>query len=433
MALGELPWHCGGRPWGRPLVDEAPSVVNVYNRNGACIAANCPVPLHLGASHGLPPDLAVIISGPHTFAISALPAATGEHCLWLCMEDLAYPVPLFDGMNMRCGHMTRGPVVHIGMVGTSVHLTQNGATTVKEPGSYVVGRPMGRGGHQDRYDLIPEPDIATTISRTHAILAFESGRWWLKGHPDRPPDEDLVRERSTWLRLEPGQEYPLPVGARDAKVGLCHITAPILLEVFSPLNSVDIKVTAISGDLLCTRGVRRNGSGRDLINDVAASIGIHPMEMKLVYGTTQIFEDLPLRTVFGGAAEAEYDVALVRIEKRGFTELLERVRVSGPRVLHDVSEKEEQFLRDRRFAGMAVSIDGHALAYMALELLDDYSLLESAIRNKASAITHVPPALVDKRLSLLAVEGDPSVFVYVLAEFQSDPELIAASVGRRAG
>jgi hypothetical protein len=328
--------------------------------------------------------------------------------------------------------MTRGPEVGIRTVGADIHLTQNGVTTVKQPGVYVVGRHATPGVCPDRYDLVPQPDITATISRKHAVLAFRADRWWLEGHPDRPTATDLARERSTWLRLEPGQEYPLPIGARDGRVGLYSDAAPILLEVSVPIDYMGIKVTsAISGEPLCALSVKTGGVGKDIIDDVAARLRMHPTEMKLLYGATQIFEDLPLRQVFGGAVETEYDVALVRVEKRGFMELLDKVRDNGPRALHYVDDEEKTFLSERRFAGMAVSIDGHALAYMAPELFKDRSLLESAIRNKPSAITHVPAVLVDRELSLFAVSRDPSVFVYVLPKFQNDPELLAAYDARR--
>jgi hypothetical protein len=201
----------------------------LYNRNGAPVRT-FRAPTALGALGKWPAGAAEVAVVDERTCIIA-----GEgHDVFVCLENLASAdgVPIRDGFQVRVGHMTRGPIINFRLNDDFIEVYGVGDNLL---GRTNVDAELGRmrPARQDdppRVQVPVLPEIEKTVSRQHAMLKRVGlGRWLLAPHTKHGGTWDMSRERSTWLRLAPGQPYELSFLAPDARVGLVCCNVPLLI------------------------------------------------------------------------------------------------------------------------------------------------------------------------------------------------------------
>ena len=401
--------------------------VVVYNSHGRQID-DAPAPLSIGKKHGLDvgdkETAALVFEAEGRLQITArrLPKCRE---IFLCAEDLSARFRLKSQMALRVGHMTRGPMLYVTLEGTTLVLTQSNYDRRYEA---TAGRriEIGRGGApQDKslehYQIHVPAEIIKTVSRKHAIVEWDGEGWFLVSHPMNPAMKDIARERSTWLRLEPGAKYDMHVGARDGMVGLVCDIVPLLLQrrtlpevpiLQEPENGLRLSVVMTSGNG-CKLRVHPESTGFNLSVLAASKLGVPVDEQNLVFGQHAIscdmsLVDIPgLRDAAGGDNEAV--ITLVRRDNPLFTEWIAKVEDDK---VAELSLAPPELLRDRLFMGRAVSITGHAIASADEALLEDASLLHTAVAVTPSSIVHLYPFRDSDELWTLALSMEPDLKVY---------------------
>jgi hypothetical protein len=187
-------------------------------------------PTTLGALGGWPAGAAeVAVVDGKTCIIS------GEgHDVFVCLENLASAdgVPIHDNTQVRVGHMTRGPLVTFRLHGDYIcvyDVEGNLLGRSNVDAEFGRRRPATPNG-PPRVQVPVAPEIEKTVSRQHAMLRRAGfGVWLLAPHAKHSGVWDESRERSTWLRLAPGQPYELSFLAPDARVGLVCRNVPLLI------------------------------------------------------------------------------------------------------------------------------------------------------------------------------------------------------------
>lgn len=200
----------------------------LYNRNGAPVRT-FRAPTALGVLGKWPAGAAeVAVVDGRTCIV-----AGEEHDVFVCLENLASAdgVPIQDGFQARVGHMTRGPIINFRLNGDFIEVYDiDGNLLGRTDVDAELGRRRpARPDDPPRVQVPVLPEIEKTVSRQHAMLKRVGvGRWLLAPHSRHGGVWDESRERSTWLRLAPGQPYELSFLAPDARVGLVCCNVPLL-------------------------------------------------------------------------------------------------------------------------------------------------------------------------------------------------------------
>jgi hypothetical protein len=88
----------------------------------------------------------------------------------------------------------------------------------------------------DRCEIPVSRELWCTISRKHCVIEPIEDRWVFRSHPENPSMQDVNRERSTWLKLDEGEAYHLPIGCRDGMVALLINKVFVLIERVMPME-----------------------------------------------------------------------------------------------------------------------------------------------------------------------------------------------------
>jgi hypothetical protein len=364
---------------------------------------------------------------------------------FVCMEDVNPVFHIAKEMEWIIGHMSKGPMIKVrpGPDGSLVISQKNVETT------FVGGRvEIGRGAEVrlhgcQHYKIDVTEDILKTISRKHALLERRDEGWVLCSHPLNPSALDLVRERSTWMKLDANTDYPIPTGARDGSVAVIFRNIspevscfPVLVKgcysakSIQSIQSTCTKATirsALSGEALCSLQINSLWKGGDLISFVSKELQAPPAQISLLVEGVPIYADASLAAVIGEDAfstaddgdEGGVSISLVRKQDPVAVEIYNKIETQGPSAL---SLAPEELLADRAFMGMVVVLHGHAIAYASDALLRDRTLQLSALATTPSAIHHFAH-MTTVDVWKYALGKDKSLAVYAPRAILRDPEV----------
>lgn len=159
--------------------------------------------------------------------------------VFLCVEDIDEKFKLMSYMTFRIGHMTKGPEIFIIINKNKIFIHQKGNVIFESKKNYIE---IGRNDELNLQDYekfrVNVQDIPSKcISRKHAIIVFEDDNWYLKTHPLQK-EPDLIKDKSTWLLLEPNTDYFTGKGIRNDKIGLIIKDSAYLIDLSNQINPI---------------------------------------------------------------------------------------------------------------------------------------------------------------------------------------------------
>ena len=394
--------------------DEPPDCVTVRRLGGGVLLRNAPLPafVYVG-DQGDRVSALVLSRGDESLLVEAKRDARGERSAWVCLEDLGIPYRIEEDMLLRVGHMARGPEITVSPAYDSIRLTQKGVETEFSRGAIEIGNGSVATTYQ-RYPLDVDPDVSRGVQQLHALIVWADDGWYLRPHPRNPNDVDPMRLRSTWMRMDPGRDYDLPVGYRDNRVAVLIQNAavgvpyyPVLIEPL-PCDGINwAKVQNLSGSLVGTTHIAWYWTGADFIDAVATMTSLEPYDITLVKDQHVVHPDVRLDGI-PGLIDDDALVTMLRTPRPLQQQWITRVEVDGAEAL---ARAPQELRSDRHFLGRAVRVDGNAIRHASPELMADASLQRSAVEQDALAIRHFA-AMANDELWELAAELNPRAVEY---------------------